>query len=96
MPGPWRPIESSIPDDVSAIRGVPRPDRGAARTNLVTNAPRLDTSKNRCSSLPFAAHPDAVISGLAEPRAGRGCGAVSTISDRSPSATRPHHPEPRP
>ena len=37
---------------------------GAAITDLVTNAPSSQTSKNRCSSRPFAAQPDAVISGF--------------------------------
>ena len=50
MPGPWRPIELSIPEAVSAMRGVPRPARGAAMTVLVTKAPSSETGKNRCSS----------------------------------------------
>ena len=50
MPGPCRPIEFSIPDAVSAIRGVPRPERGCAITVLVTNAPSSLTGKKRCSS----------------------------------------------
>ena len=40
-PGPCRPIELSMPLGVSAMRGVPRPDRGSAITDLVTNAPEL-------------------------------------------------------
>ena len=64
MPGPWRPIELSMPDAVSAIRGVPRPERGAAMTVLVTKAPSSETGKKRCSSWPLAAQPDAVITGL--------------------------------
>ena len=34
MPGPCRPIELSMPDAVSAIRGVPRPERGARHDRL--------------------------------------------------------------
>src|SRR5450631_3539871 len=64
IPGPCKPIELSIPLGVSAIRGVPRPDRGSAITVLVTNAPSPAMSKKRCSSLPLAAQPEAVISGF--------------------------------
>src|SRR5450631_4187410 len=64
IPGPCRPIELSIPLGVSAIRGVPRPDRGSASTVLVTKAPSSAMSKKRCSSRPLAAQPEAVIRGL--------------------------------
>src|SRR5450631_733851 len=64
IPGPCRPIELSIPLGVSAILGVPRPDRGSASTVLVTKAPSPAMSKKRCSSLPLAAQPEAVISGF--------------------------------
>ena len=50
MPGPCRPIELSIPAGVSAIRGVPRPDRGSAMTDLVTNAP--SSRRRRTGQLP--------------------------------------------
>src|SRR5450631_4487465 len=63
IPGPCRPIELSIPLGVSAIRGVPRPDRGSASTVLVTKAPSSEMSKKRCSSRPLAAQPEAVIKG---------------------------------
>ena len=39
MPGPCRPMELSIPDGVSAIRGVGRPCRGLLITDFVTIAP---------------------------------------------------------
>ncbi len=72
MPGPWRPIELSIPEAVSAIRGVARPERGSRITVLVTKAPSSETGKNRSSSLPFAAQPEAVITGFGQgdPREG--------------------------
>ena len=64
MPGPCRPIEFSMPLGVSAIRGVGRPDRGRSMIDLVTTAPSSATSKNWPSSLPAAAHPDAVRIGF--------------------------------
>src|SRR6516164_10557222 len=64
IPGPCNPIELSMPLGVSAIRGVGRPDRGATMTDLVTTAPILATSKNRASSRPAPAHPDAVRIGF--------------------------------
>ena len=45
MPGPWSPMELSIPDGVSAIRGVGRPDRGSRIMVLVTTAPSSDTGE---------------------------------------------------
>ena len=61
----------SIPDGVSAIRGVPRPERGLAMTVLVTKAPSSVMSKKRCSSRPLAAQPEAVMTGLgSRPRRG--------------------------
>ena len=39
IPGPCKPIELSIPDGVSAIRGVGRPWRGLFITDFVTTAP---------------------------------------------------------
>ena len=39
IPGPCRPIELSIPDGVSAMRGVGRPWRGLFITDFVTTAP---------------------------------------------------------
>ncbi len=44
MPGPCRPIELSIPDGVSAIRGVGRPERGSRRIDFVTTPPSVATS----------------------------------------------------
>ena len=64
IPGPWRPMEFSIPLGVSAILGVGRPARGATITDLVTTAPILATSKNWASSRPAPAHPDAVRIGF--------------------------------
>ncbi len=64
MPGPCRPIELSIPEGVSAIRGVARPARGSASTDFVTKAPSREMSKRRCSSAPLAAQPEAVMTGL--------------------------------
>jgi len=64
MPGPCRPIELSIPLGVSAIRGVGRPARGLAITDLVTMAPILETSMNCASSRPAPAQPEAVRMGL--------------------------------
>jgi hypothetical protein len=64
MPGPWSPIELSIPLGVSAMRGVGRPDRGRSCTDLVTTAPIVVRSTNGSSSRPNAEHPDAVSTGL--------------------------------
>ena len=87
MPGPWRPIELSIPEAVSAIRGVGRPERGSRMTVLVTNAPSSETGKNRCSSLPFAAQPEAVITGFGSV-APASVVRMSTISDPPASGRR--------
>ncbi len=46
MPGPWSPMEFSMPLGVSAIRAVGRPERGLSMTDFVTMAPILDTSMN--------------------------------------------------
>ena len=46
IPGPCSPIELSIPDGVSAIRGVGRPWRGLVITDLVTTAPISLKAKN--------------------------------------------------
>ena len=46
IPGPWSPMEFSIPLGVSAMRGVGRPDRGCSITLLVTTAPIAVMSKN--------------------------------------------------
>ena len=93
MPGPCRPIELSMPDGVSAIRGVPRPLRGAGMTVFVTNAPNREMSKNRCNSLPLAAQPDAVISGLGSV-APASVVLRSTISALLPAALRRRRPAP--
>ena len=82
MPGPCRPIELSMPDGVSAILGVGRPARGSAMTDLVTKAPRREMSKNRCSSWPLAAQPDAVMTGL-------GSRTSPRATDRSAITARP-------
>ena len=39
IPGPCKPMELSMPDGVSAIRGVGRPCRGLLITDFVTIAP---------------------------------------------------------
>ena len=62
-------MELSIPAGVSAIRGVARPDRGAVAMLLVTTAPMAVTSKNRSSSRPAAAQPEAVSTGEGQSRA---------------------------
>ena len=93
MPGPCRPMELSMPDAVSAIRGVPRPERGSRITVLVTNAPSSETGKNRCSSRPLAAHPDAVITGLGSVTPARVV-ARSTISGPPPAVRRGRRPGP--
>ena len=62
-PGPCRPIEFSIPDGVSAIRGVGRPERALSMIDLVTTAPIAVRSRNGASSRPAAAHPEAVSTG---------------------------------
>ena len=62
-PGPWRPIELSMPLGVSAIRGVARPDRGLSMIDFVTTAPIAVRSTNGSSSRPAAAHPEAVSTG---------------------------------
>ena len=89
MPGPWSPIELSIPAGVSAIRGVPRPDRGSAITDLVTNAPSSRMSKNRASSRPLAAQPEAVIIGLGRVTAPSRTDMSTAISDHPPGVRRP-------
>ena len=63
IPGPCNPIELSIPDGVSAMRGVGRPWRGLVITDLVTTAPISFNAKNWASSLPLLAHPLAVNMG---------------------------------
>ena len=62
-PGPCRPIELSIPDGVSAMRGVGRPERALSMIDLVTTAPIAVRSRNGASSRPAAAHPEAVSTG---------------------------------
>ena len=75
MPGPHRqaslltpgfgnPIELSIPDGVSTVRGVgfPRLRRGV--TVLVTNAPNRARSMTGAYSRPNPDVPDAVITGF--------------------------------
>ena len=57
MPGPCKPIELSIPEGVSAIRGVGLPYLGLFITDLVTTAPILCRSKNCANSLPELAQP---------------------------------------
>jgi hypothetical protein len=61
----------SIPEGVSAMRGVGRPCRGFDITDLVTTAPISFKSKNWESSLPELAQPLAVKMGVgnqAEPK----------------------------
>ena len=77
----------SIPDGVSAIRGVARPERGSRITVLVTKAPSSATGKNRSSSLPFAAQPEAVITGFGSVVPARVV-RMSTISDLPASGRR--------
>ena len=60
MPGPCNPIELSMPEGVSAIRGVARPCLALFITDLVTTAPISRRSKNCESSLPELAQPLAV------------------------------------
>ena len=78
IPGPCRPIELSIPDGVSAIRGVGRPCRGLFITDLVTTAPISFSGKNCANSFPLLAHPDAV-------KSGEGNQALPKVVDRSTS-----------
>ena len=56
-------MELSIPDGVSAIRGVGRPWRGLFITDFVTTAPISRRSKNCESSFPELAQPLAVNTG---------------------------------
>jgi hypothetical protein len=60
IPGPCSPIELSIPDGVSAMRGVALPLRGFTAIDLVTTAPNSSRSKNWLNSFPEPAHPLAV------------------------------------
>ena len=57
-------MELSIPEGVSAIRGVARPERGLSIIDLVTIAPKSVKGKNWESSLPEPAQPEAVAIGL--------------------------------
>ena len=89
-PGPWRPMELSMPLGVSAIRGVGRPARGCIMMLFVTIAPRWVMSKNSSSSRPDAAHPDAVRTGASS------CMAPSEVdmSMRGVSEVTPIGPRP--
>jgi hypothetical protein len=53
-------MELSIPEGVSAIRGVGRPWRGLFITDFVTTAPIWLSGKNWANSLPELAQPLAV------------------------------------
>ena len=64
IPGPCNPIELSMPDGVSAIRGVGLPYRGLFITDFVTTAPISRSAKNCDNSLPELAHPLAVKMGV--------------------------------
>ena len=64
IPGPCRPIELSIPEGVSAMRGVGRPWRGFVITDLVTIAPTSLSAKNWDNSFPLLAQPLAVKIGV--------------------------------
>ncbi len=64
-PGFWRPMALSIPDGVSAIRGVGRPRRGSRLTDLVTTPPMPARSRKAAISRPKPKQPDAARTGVA-------------------------------
>ena len=64
MPGFGSPIELSIPDGVSTVRGVTFPLRGRGVTVLVTRAPSLVRSTTDPYSAPKPEVPEAVITGF--------------------------------
>ena len=100
-PGPCNPMELSIPEGVSAMRGVARPDRGFIMMLLVTTPPMAVRSKKGSSSRPAAAQPLAVNTGAAK-RATPSEVEISTISvplavvrRRCPPARCPRQPSAR-
>ncbi len=62
-PGFCSPIEFSMPDAVSAIRGVSLPAHGSNDTPFVTSAPSRDKSTKSAYSRPDANVPEAVRTG---------------------------------
>lgn len=63
-PGFWSPMELSMPEGVSAMRGVSLPAQPFSERPFVVIAPRRLTSKNCAYSFPEANVPDAVVTGF--------------------------------
>ena len=63
-PGFCKPMEFSMPDGVSAMRGVGLPSQGVKETPLVVMAPRRATSKKSAYSLPEPKVPEASVTGF--------------------------------
>ena len=55
MPGPWRPIELSMPASVSAIRTGGLPSRGSGVIVFVTNASSASATSRRREGVETAA-----------------------------------------
>ena len=63
-PGFCKPMELSIPDAVSAIRGLSLPVQPLRDTPLVVTAPRRSTGTKSLYSRPAAKVPEATVTGL--------------------------------
>ncbi len=63
-PGFCNPIEFSMPDGVSQMRGVALPSQPLRETPFVVTAPSRATSTNAAYSIPAAKVPDAVVTGF--------------------------------
>ncbi len=89
-PGFCRPMAFSIPEAVSAMRGVGSPSRGSSVMDFTTMAPSSPMSKKRSISGPEAKQPDAVVIGLARvtpPRSTRRSTSPAGIPTSGPVAT---------
>ena len=64
IPGFCSPIAFSMPEAVSAMRGVGLPGHGTSATPLVTTAPSFERSKNSPYSMPDPKVPEAVMTGF--------------------------------
>ena len=63
-PGFCKPIEFSMPEGTSAMRGLALPSQPLRETPFVVTAPKADTSTKSEYSIPAANVPDAVVTGF--------------------------------